>query len=238
MGKALATLKQITASIPILGPILKRGYFALQRRAFEDSTSYWLRRYDRGGNSGPGSFGKLAQQKADVINGFVQEHAIRSVIEYGCGDGNQLQLAAYERYIGFDISPTAIARCRALFANDPTKSFRLMDDYAGETVELTLSLDVIFHLVENEVYDQYMQRLFASATRFVIVYSSNTDVQAAQQSPHVRHHRFTDWVAAHAPTWTLIRHIPNQYPATGVLYDGSFADFFIFAKAPVAAPGR
>ncbi len=231
MSKAVAYLKQTIAAIPVLGPILRRAYFAWQRRAFQDSSSYWLRRYDKGGNSGPGSYGKFAQQKADVLNGFVREQAIQSVIEYGCGDGNQLQLAIYPRYLGFDISPAAVARCRELFATDPTKTFRLMDEYAGETAELTLSLDVIFHLVEDAVYDRYMRQLFASATRYVLVYSSNTDAQAAAQSPHVRHHRFTDWVASHAPAWTLLRHIPNQYPDTGAPTSGSFADFYIFAKA-------
>lgn len=230
MSKVVAYLKQMIAAIPILGPILKRAYFARQRRAFQDSASYWVTRYDKGGNSGPGSYGKFAQQKADVINGFVREQGIRSVIEFGCGDGNQLQLAAYPRYLGFDISPTAVARCRERFATDPTKSFRLMDEYAGDTAELTLSLDVIFHLIEDDVYDRYMRQLFAAATRYVLIYSSNTDDQAAAQSPHVRHRRFTDWVASRAPEWTLIRHIPNQYPDTGAPASGSFADFYIFGQ--------
>jgi hypothetical protein len=33
--------------------------------------------------------------------------------------------------------------------------------------ELGLSLEVIFHLVEDDVFDVYMRHLFASATRFV-----------------------------------------------------------------------
>ncbi len=231
MSQAIAILKRTVAAIPILGPLLKRAYFARQRQAFADSTSYWLKRYDKGGKSGWGSYGKFARFKAEVINGFVQERGIRTVIEYGCGDGNQLQLGVYGQYLGFDISPTAIEMCQARFAADPSKAFRLMDDYHGETAELTLSLDVIFHLVEDEVYEPYMQRLFASSTRYVAVYSSNTDTQVEMQSPHVRHRRFTDWVAAHAPAWNLIRHVPNPYPdMSGDPSQGTFADFYIYAK--------
>jgi hypothetical protein len=39
--------------------------------------------------------------------------------------------------------------------------------------DLELSLDVIYHLVEDEVFDAYMRSLFAHAGRFVVIYSSN-----------------------------------------------------------------
>jgi hypothetical protein len=40
-----------------------------------------------------GSYSELAQLKARVLNAFVAEKNIARVIERGCGDGNQLQLA-------------------------------------------------------------------------------------------------------------------------------------------------
>jgi hypothetical protein len=38
-----------------------------------------------------------------------------------------------------------------------------------------LSLDVIYHLVETEMFDLHMIHLFQSASRFVIIYSTNFD---------------------------------------------------------------
>ncbi len=68
------------------------------KNIFPGSDKYWEQRYAVGGNSGVGSYGKFANFKAEVINKFVREHKIKSVIEFGCGDGNQLKLANYPSY--------------------------------------------------------------------------------------------------------------------------------------------
>lgn len=88
-----------------------------------DATQYWERRYSAGGTSGEGSYGRLADFKAKVINDFVVEHDIRSAVEFGCGDGNQLSLLRLPRYIGLDVSASAIRRCIARYAKDRAKSF-------------------------------------------------------------------------------------------------------------------
>ncbi len=70
-----------------------------RRRAF-DARAYWENRYRRGGTSGAGSEGALADYKARFVNDFVAEHRIDSVIEFGCGDGRQLEGMRYPRYLG------------------------------------------------------------------------------------------------------------------------------------------
>lgn len=202
----------------------------LCKRIFHSSGDYWEKRYRSGGTSGSGSYGKFAQFKAETLNSFVGENAIRSVIEFGCGDGNQLSLATYPRYLGIDVSGTAVALCRERHAGDRTKTFETLDEYKGETAELALSLDVIYHLVEDSIYEDYMRRLFDSAERFVAVYSSNTDDNHDVQGPHIRHRLFVAWVQKNAPEWALIRHIPNPYPYEGDGTRGSFADFFLFKR--------
>lgn len=190
-----------------------------------DSRTYWKNRYAQGENSGLGSYGELAEFKAEIINPFVAEHQIKSVIEYGCGDGNQLRFLVLPSYHGFDVSPMAIQLCQKLYKNDQTKSFKVIDAYQGETAQLTLSLDVIYHVVEDKLYHAYMQRLFASAEAYVIIYSSNTDENLPNRAPHVKHRCFTEWITTHCPQWQLLRHIPNRYPQL------SSADFYIFAKS-------
>jgi trans-aconitate methyltransferase len=206
---------------------LRRG-----RHGFEDSGAYWQQRYARGQDSGAGSYGRFAEFKAEVLNAWVREHAIRDVIEFGCGDGNQLRLAQYPRYLGLDISPVAIRACRKAFAQDASKRFLSLDDYRGEQAELAVSLDVIYHLVEDAVFEDYMRRLFGAGTRFVAIYSSDTDDNRDHSAPHLRHRRFTPWVAQHAPQWALARHVPNQYPYNGDPLTTSFADFFFYARRP------
>lgn len=194
------------------------------------SEEYWIDRYKSGGNSGPGSYDDLARFKADLLNNFIQTENIQSIIEFGCGDGNQLSLSRYPSYIGFDISQEAIKLCTEKFLRDTSKTFKLMNDYENETAELTISLDVIYHLLEDPIYYQYMQRLFNSSERFVIIYSSKTESQAKRQAPHIRHRDFSIWIRENQPQWELIKYIPNKYPQKVFGQKGSFADFYIYKK--------
>ncbi len=217
LGKLGAGMRRILSSL------------GLGSKSFPGSELYWEARYSEGGNSGAGSYERLAEFKAEVINAFVAEQGITSVIELGCGDGNQLGLARYPEYQGLDVSEAALARCRSRFADDRTKTFQSMDDYGGETADLVLSLDVIYHLVEDAVFERYMARLLAAGLRFAIIYSSDTD-EVEYSGKHVRHRNFSRWVERNAPTWKLIRHVPNRHPAKADP-GGSFADFYIYEKS-------
>lgn len=231
-------MKETIKKIPILGDWCYRKLFAdsEQQQPFNGSGTYWEDRYAQGGNSGVGSYGKFAEFKAEVLNDFVCAHQVQSVIEFGCGDGNQLTLAAYPEYLGFDVSERAVTQCQKLFKSDENKSFLLMSNYGGQQADLTLSLDVIFHLVEDDVFGGYMRTLFDASKRFVIVYSSNTDKAEQDQADHVRHRKFTDWVEQNVDDWKLSERIPNRYPYQGDYLEGSFADFFIFEKRNTDTP--
>lgn len=41
--------------------------------------------------------------------------------------------------------------CRKIFKEDKTKSFYLLADYDNQIADLALSLDVIFHLIEDNI---------------------------------------------------------------------------------------
>lgn len=222
-------MKGLIRKIPVLGDVARRLWN--RARPFRGSREYWEERYASGFDSGTGSYGKFARFKADTINAFVAEEGVASVLEFGCGDGNQLKLARYPRYLGFDVSATAVEGCRKLFAGDASKSFRMMQEYRGEQADLALSLDVLYHLVEDPVFEGYMRTLFGAALRHVIIYSSDFDDRSGRDGPHVRHRRFTEWVRGNIPGWTLVRHIPNAFPYAGDHTTGSFADFFVYRKA-------
>jgi SAM-dependent methyltransferase len=193
------------------------------------SAAYWESNYARGLTSGRGSYGALGEAKAAFLNAFVREHGVRSVVEFGCGDGHQLSMAEYPRYIGLDVSPTAIGLCRRLFADDPAKSFFRYDgtcfvDRAGVfAADLAISLDVIYHLVEDSVFMSYMTHLFSSGKMFVIVYSTNTLIPG---TPSIRHRCFTSWVEARCPQWRLMQVTegPDARPGR--------PDFFVYERLP------
>ncbi len=192
------------------------------------SAAYWQARYLQGGNSGAGSFGRLARFKAETINQIVGANGVTSVIEFGCGDGRQLQLANYPAYVGLDVSPEAVRLCTERFLDDPSKRFMTANEDPG-TADLTLSLDVIFHLVEDHTFDRYMERLFSRALRFVVIYASDYD--APTRDAHVRHRNFSDWIGRQAIEWRRVLHIPNPYPFDlRAPNETSFANFHVFSR--------
>jgi hypothetical protein len=152
------------------------------------------------------------------------------VIEFGCGNGDQLSLARYPRYVGVDISRMALAQCRARFSGDDTKTFSLLRDYRISVHDLAISLDVISHLVEDCRFDEHVGAVFFSARRFVITYSSDHD------DPNwvydVRHRSHSRWLEANKPDWKLVSSTPNEFrlDAAGP-GDTSFADFYVYAHA-------
>jgi SAM-dependent methyltransferase len=227
--------KRAVERVPVAGPAVRRLGMAVVARSglkVRDSATYWETRYRSGGTSGTGSSDRLAHFKAGVLNDFVRARSVRSVLESGCGDGSQLALADYPQYVGCDVAPAAVERCRRTFGGDPAKSFCLRSELAGDlTADLVLSLDVVYHLVEDEVFEQYMADLFDRSTRFVIVYSS--DSESAAPGRHVRHRAFTRWVARNRPAWALDEKIDNPYPYDAARpHTTSFADFYVYA-APV-----
>ena len=210
-------------------PGVRQASLLRQRLAYTGSARFWEEGYVHGTTSGNGSYGALAEGKSRFLNSLVREQAVSSVIEFGCGDGNQLSLANYPSYIGLDVSRTAVRLCQRRFATDRTKSFFLYDgacftDRANLfTADLALSLDVVFHLTEEAAFEAHLTHLFAAAQRLVVIYSTNMEL--AGTAPHVRHRRFTDWVQANCPGWTLagVTKGPNSGPTR--------ADFHVYERA-------
>lgn len=201
-----------------------------------NSASYWEKRYRRGRDSGSGSHGRLARFKADVINRVIAETKATSVMDFGCGDGNQLSLITPLPYVGVDVSRTVLTAMRARFAGQPLYRFLHAEELPAELrCDITLSCDVIYHLVEDPVFEAYMDRLFRHARQFVVIYSSNHE--EPYEGSYIRHRRFADFIEARHPFWQRVLHIPNPYPwDLAQKTETSFSDFHIYA-APAQAGG-
>lgn len=209
----------------ILTTMFNRMLAVLRHARYPGSMRYWEKRYAAGGTSGAGSAGRLADYKAGWLNAFVRENGVRSVVEFGCGDGQQLLQMNFPAYLGLDVAPAAVARCRTLFAGDPSKQFALYEplcfDPAGTQADLAISLEVVFHLTEDALYHLYMQHLFASARRWVVIFSSDDQDASGTMFPHFRSRHFTPDVPA---GWALRERVSNPHA------DISISDFFVFEK--------
>lgn len=205
--------------------LFQKAWIAFRHLRYPGSKAYWERRYANGGDSGTGSSGVLAAYKAGVLNRFIAEQGITSILELGCGDGQQLQLAQYPKYVGLDIAPSAIARCQQIFSADPSKTFAVYTPNRFEPLdlqaELGLSMEVIFHLTKENEYRTYLRDLFGSAQKWVVVFSSDEPDSTEGVFPHFKPRRFTPDVP---PDWVLRQHLPNPHR------DISISDFFFFEK--------
>lgn len=194
-----------------------------------NSKDYWEKRYLSNGNSGNGSYGVLCDFKTKIINDFIIENNIKSIIDFGCGDGNQLKNFICENYCGIDVSETIINKNKIKFKDDNTKCFYMYDDYNGQKFDLSLSLDVIYHLVEDDIFVDYMNKLFISSNNFVIIYSSNGDV-LGELSQHIRDRIFTKWIDLNKPNFYLYKKIDNifKYDSNIKEINTSISDFYIY----------
>lgn len=194
-----------------------------------NSAQYWQRQYRQGGTSGAGSYGQLADYKASYINNIVDKYHIQDVIEFGCGDGNQASLFDFPRYTGIDVSKLVVRACRQKFADRPDWRFFPTGRPKIAPHDMAMSLDVIYHLIEDHIYDAYMHDLFANAKRFVLIYASDKDEPT--KNKHVRHRLFSNWVSREQPDWQLLDCPAHPFALVEGKSDKlhSFASFKLYA---------
>lgn len=202
--------KKSIKKIPIIRHVIQK----IQNMTFPGSERFWEDNYNAGNNSGPGSYNRLAEFKAEIINDFITINEISSAIEFGCGDGNNLSLINYPKYIGLDVSPTAIKQCINKFTNDFSKSFYVynslsfLDNHSLFCAELSLSLDVIYHLIEDDIFIKYLTHLFQSSQKYVIIYSRDYN---EKQIFHQRSRKFSSWISENEKSFKLVNQIENPY---------------------------
>jgi len=203
---------------------MKKLIIKIKNFFFPGSSKYWENRYKNNGNSGVGSYGDSAIYKATILNYFVEKWAIQSVMELGCGDGNQLKYFNFPIYIGLDVSKTTIHNCMELYKEDKTKTFYHFDgnnlpkEISSIQSALTLSLDVVYHLVEDSVFENYMSLLFNSSGKFVIIYAWDFN---GKRQYHMRHRKFTEWVEQNRKDFKLLEMIRSEK---------GYCDFAVYEK--------
>lgn len=219
-------MKKLIKKIPVVGKVAVRLNRNLKGEKFESTEQYWENRYSSGGTSGVGSYDKFAEYKAEVINDFIEQNGVQTAMEMGCGDGNQLSYFKVNQYKGYEISHDAVRKCQERFKEDTSKSFAHFEQFQDEKFDLTLSLDVVYCVVEDAVFEQYMNRLFNSSKRFVIVYSTDTEKNPVV-SDYIKHRKFSNFVAKKHPEFKLVKKLENKFQGEVKPF---ISDFYFFMK--------
>ncbi|WP_413374623.1 class I SAM-dependent methyltransferase [Paenibacillus taichungensis] len=194
-----------------------------------DYKGYWEQTYSSGETSGRGSYGVLAEFKAEVVNGLIQREGISSVIEFGCGDGNQLQYMNYTTYLGVDVAASSVRLCASKFANDTSKSFMLYTpglwiNRGFLQADLTVCLDVLYHITDETDFRNTLYDILHSTSGWVVLYTrlkenGNPGVSTIQDR------NIFDYLFDY-PEFKVHEIIPQRYP------DQSSADFVILRRTP------
>lgn len=184
-------------------------------------SNYWNDRYIAGGNSGAGSYGEYADHKAKVINSYIKNLGIKTISDFGCGDGNQISLlTGFEKYAGYDISSHILEVCRKKFENDSRFSF-YEHTYEMPNADLCMSLDVIYHIINYGVYEMYLATLFGKSDKYVLIFSSNHD-RNVKGVTHIHHRIVTDFVDEYVTNFKLVEKIENNLKTS--------AEFYLYKK--------
>lgn len=179
--------------------------------------NYWNDRYKKGGNSGSGSLGTAGMSKAGAINGFIEKYSVHTIADFGCGDGNIADmLCNYESYFGYDASLEAVKMCRERFKYKKTMLF--FENVADiPRVDMCISIDVIYHILDDADFEMYMSAIFQKANKYVLVFSSNTD-ENRHSAPHIRHREFARWITENTPHFELVDTLGNITQTSAAMF--------------------
>jgi predicted TPR repeat methyltransferase len=171
---------------------------------------FWDNRYNIGGNSGYGSYNEQLEKKLKWI-GELKD--IKTISEFGCGDFNFgkriLDLFPTATYKGWDISQIIVDKNKLLF---PAHTFNVGQE--TEPADLVLCVDVLFHVIYKEEYEEILNKLEKAWTKYLVITAYERDEELGG---HVRIRKF-DYTRFGTP---LVREVVEE---NGSLY------FYVFKR--------
>nr|BFF27640.1 hypothetical protein GCM10025732_56050 [Glycomyces mayteni] len=208
------------------------------KKEFPGSAAYWEKRYADGGNSGGGSRGTNAEFKAEVLNKFTAEHGIESVIEFGCGDGEQLSspstpLPRVRRVADAAAPHHGAVRRRpheelcALRRRQLRRPGRVHHRRHGDVARR----DLPPHRGQGLRPAPQARLRGRPPQRRPVHRRRERPLAGGRVRPHVRIRPVLKDVEERFPEWRLRERIANPRPWSEFGADGSIADFFIYERA-------
>ena len=194
-----------------------------------EDAGFWVNRSSNDGPSADGSTRRLNLFKSEFLNSIIQKYEIESVLDFGCGQSSILESLKVDEYLGFDPNSKVINSLREKYSLDFSKRFQ-SDLCDLESKELVISFDVIYHLIEDSAYEEYMKLLFALSRRYVLIYSSNSDQNDSGYVfvPNIKHRYFQKEVPIE---FKILEQHENLFPYSLLNPEGtSWSNFYLYAK--------
>lgn len=195
----------------ILNEMSAKRYFnslgVIQKDGSLDYKLYWDKRYLSGGDSGAGSFGANSSWKADIVNQVISTYQVNTVLEFGCGDGNQLLKFEIPEYRGLDVSSMAVDTCREVFKNDKSKSFQVIRPGSNvdfSSAQLVMSLEVFMHITLEEDYLWTLEKIFESSGKFVLIQAPLFEYMLFPKHSHEKYRDIFRYLIDYLDTWSII----------------------------------
>jgi hypothetical protein len=128
---------------------------------------------------------------------------------------------------------------RKFLETNKQKAFMEFDNTKNNNIDafkrakMTISLDVLYHFVEQHVYESYLSTLFGMSKKYVVIYASDNE-NIKTYSAHVLIRSFTGYIKEHFKDFELVEIIKNRYHSEDSAETGtsewSWSDFFIYKK--------
>jgi SAM-dependent methyltransferase len=146
------------------------------RRITFNNARFWNERYrtnlDIG--SGPGSRAQNLVLKNAIIRDTMDKHAIRTILDIGCGDIAVLKGIDAEHYTGIDISEVIVERNKILC---PAWTFLCADlakGYDPPPADLVLCLDVLIHQKRRPSYGSILSKTISATKKVALISGYST----------------------------------------------------------------
>ena len=172
-----------------------------------DYVGYWQKRYMQGGTSGQGSYGESAQWKAKIVNSVVQRHEIVSVLEFGCGDGNQLSLYDFKTYTGLDVSAEAVKKCQKIYSDVAGFEFHQLSPGQQTIIpnhDLVICIEVLMHITDESDFVWTLDSLFSNGARFVLICTPMLLHPGVRLGPHEKHRNMTYYFLKYIDKYDIV----------------------------------
>ncbi len=192
-----------------------------------DNALFWNWRYDRFPElgSGLGSRGDILEQKRELLGYVTASFNDKSVLDVGCGDLETTRTLPLKRYLGMDLSQSALKIAESKRPDWQFVTGSLSGTRDDPRADLVICLDVLIHQKSRADYDRLTSALIACANERLIV--SGYEAPPALSSSIVGFHE------------PLSQTLKKSEAFTEILPIGTYRDVTVFAadKRP-AGPAR
>ena len=142
--------------------------------------NYWDSWYDSSTNSGPGSQGKLQEFKINYLNKLFKQFEIKTVLDFGCGDGSLALGLHCQSYFGIDIAINAIKLCkkrvnRQGFSFECENFFNytpsIIKNKFPSGLDCCICIDTLYHIFTEQALSETLKSLFSTEAKIVVLYT-------------------------------------------------------------------